>query len=107
MAEKGDFNECEKCTSFQCTTCGLEASRGEGYVTERKTAFKSCIYFALGIIAFYVFKLAPISLSTTLFLLIFPLAGMYVVTQPQISVIVVYMLLIFMVGIGFWILLPR
>lgn len=24
MARKGDFEECKKCTSFQCGTCGLD-----------------------------------------------------------------------------------
>lgn len=92
MAEKGDFQECEKCTSFQCQTCGLEASRGEGYITERKTAFKACGFFAIGIIASYVFKSPPISFDTMLLLLAFPGAGIYIIRHPQIPMIFVYLL---------------
>ena len=92
MAEKGDFPECEKCTSFQCQTCGLEASRGDGSITGRKSAFKYCLYMALAIIASYIFKSPPISFKTMLFLLAFPIVGMYMVRQWQIPVISIYLL---------------
>jgi len=101
MAEKGDFNECEKCTSFQCTTCGLEASRGEGYVTERKSAFKCCLYMAICIIAGYILQSPPMSFKTMMFLLAFPIVGMYMVRQWQIPVVFIYLLQIAAVFIFF------
>ena len=36
MAHKGDFPECQRCTSFQCKTCGLDQGplKIEGDVTQ-------------------------------------------------------------------------
>ena len=96
MAEKGDFPECEKCTSFQCKSCGLEASRGDGYITGRKNAFKACIYMTLAVIVPYVLHLDQMTFSKMIFLLVFPLLGMYIIIQYQISVIFVYLLLLTM-----------
>jgi len=96
MAEKGDFPECEKCTSFQCTTCGLEASRGEGFITARKNAFKVCSYLALGLIVIYSLHLDKMSFSKMIFLVMFPLSGMYIAIRSQISIVFVYLLMMAM-----------
>lgn len=100
MAEKGDFLECEKCTSFQCVTCGLEATRGEGAITGRKNAFKACFYCALGIIGLYSLNLTKITFYQMLSLLSFSLVGMYIAIRSQISVVFVYLLIMCMSAVG-------
>lgn len=96
MAEKGDFPECEKCTSFQCVTCGLEASRGEGYITARKNVFKYCIYSILVLIALYTLHLDKMSFGKMIFLICFPVSCMYLITRTQISIIFIYLLMMAM-----------
>lgn len=46
MAIKGDFEECERCTSFQCNTCGLDTF-GDGEVTSTIKALKNSATMAL------------------------------------------------------------
>lgn len=50
---KGDFPECQKCTSFQCTTCGLDQiNKDSGGVSSTYNIFKSiCVLIFLLILS--------------------------------------------------------
>ena len=43
MAHKGDFPECNRCTSFQCRTCGLDSGvfKEEGSVSSGNSLIKT------------------------------------------------------------------
>ena len=71
MAHKGDFPECDRCTSFQCRTCGLDSGvfKEEGSVSSGNSLIKTnIICIILLILSEFIDKkpIEPIYLFTQL-----------------------------------------
>jgi len=79
MAHKGDFPECNRCTSFQCSNCGLDNGvfKEEGDVSKGNTYINYNILIIVGFIIAVIADEIEFNAVSCFILIVLPVIAIY------------------------------